>query len=270
MKKLLSTMLLCVLLMNLPACRTSSLAAQEKASLDPTSVSESFSETKSLSETTASTEMTTDSKEPVSAETTEKPSAPNKETNNNGAFRTEGEAAHANDSPAQKPTEPIEKITGPISSAKPKEPVATEPKPTEPKPTEPKPTEPKPTETIPAETEPATPTKSYSIQAAMDYGNAYAQSLGFGTNGALSPASASYWPPDEQSDSSIAKYGGQAYLNGRVKQCVDAVYEWMAYQHEQAPDNPNYMISNIPVRIYIEYRYTDTTRGDVYWIYVLS
>lgn len=263
MKKLLSMMLLCVLLMNLPACRTSSLAAQEKASLDPTSVSESSSETKSLSETTASTEMTTDSKEPVSAETTEKPSAPNKETNNNGAFRTEGEAAHANDSPAQKPTEPI-------SSAKPKEPVATEPKPTEPKPTEPKPTEPKPTETIPAETEPATPTKSYSIQAAMDYGNAYAQSLGFGTNGALSPASASYWPPDEQSDSSIAKYGGQAYLNGRVKQCVDAVYEWMAYQHEQAPDNPNYMISNIPVRVYIEYRYTDTTRGDVYWIYVLS
>lgn len=249
MKKLLSMMLLCVLLMNLPACRTSSLAAQEKASLDPTSISESSSETKSLSETTASTEMTTDSKEPVSAETTEKPSAPNKEANNNGAFRTEGEAAHANDSPAQKPTEP---------------------KPTEPKPTEPKPTEPKPTETIPAETEPATPTKSYSIQAAMDYGNAYAQSLGFGTNGALSPASASYWPPDEQSDSSIAKYGGQAYLNGRVKQCVDAVYEWMAYQHEQAPDNPNYMISNIPVRIYIEYRYTDTTRGDVYWIYVLS
>ena len=30
------------------------------------------------------------------------------------------------------------------------------------------------------------------------------------------------------------------------------------------------LFSRIPIRVYIEYRYTDADRGDVYWIYVLS
>ncbi len=183
----------------------------------------------------------------------------------------------------QKPTKPIPKITGPKSSLKKKvkpvepmptesetPPTETEPTPTQPQPTEPTPTEPEPTEPTPVETEPAEPEKAYSIQAAMDYGNAYAQSLGFNINYELIPATAGYWPPDEQSDRAIVKYGGQAYLNDRVKQGVDATYEWMQYQHEQYPNNPNYMVSKIPICVYIEYRYTDADRGDVYWIYVLS
>lgn len=173
----------------------------------------------------------------------------------------------------QKPTRPIPKIIGPKSSlrkkAKPEEPTPTESEvpPTE---TEPTPTEPEPTEPTPTETEPAEPEKAYSIQAAMDYGNAYAQSLGFSINYSVTPENGSYWPPDEQSDRAIVKYGGQAYLNDRVKQGVDATYEWMQHQHEQYPNNPNYMVSKIPIRVYIEYRYTDPDRGDVFWIYVLS
>ena len=174
---------------------------------------------------------------------------------------------------AQKPTKPIPKITGPKSSlkkkVKPEEPTPTESE-TPPTETEPTLTEPEPTEPTLTETEPAEPESAYSIQAAMDYGNAYAQSLGFNINYELVPATAGYWPPDEQSDRAIVKYGGQAYLNDRVKQCVDATYEWMQYQHEQYPNNPNYMVSKIPIRVYIEYRYTDADRGDVYWIYVLS
>lgn len=179
---------------------------------------------------------------------------------------------------AQKLTKPIPKITGPKSSlkkkVKPEEPTPTEsenpPTETEPVPTQSQPTEPEPIEPTPTETEPAEPEKAYSIQAAMDYGNAYAQSLEFSINYSITPAGASYWPPDEQSDRAIVKYGGQAYLNDRVKQCVEATYEWMQYQHEQYPNNPNYMVSKIPIRVYIEYRYTDPDRGDVFWIYVLS
>lgn len=196
---------------------------------------------------------------------------------------TEKEKPAAVGGSLQKPIKPIPKITGPKSSlkkkVKPDEPTPTEsetpptetdPTSTQPQPTKPAPTEPEPTEPTPTETEPAEPEKAYSIQAAMDYGNAYAQSLGFSINYALTPAGASYWPPDEQWDKAIIKYGGQTYLNGRVKQYVDALAEYLNYQHELSPDNPNYQISNIPIRVYIEYRYTDAIHGDVFWIYVLS
>lgn len=129
--KRLTLIFICALLMNLSACYTRYSATPEKSNRDTTSpsiASESLSLSKEPTVAETSEEERTvceDSIPPV--ENAEVSPDPNKETTDHNASRREGENAFAEDSPARKPTEPLEKLTGPFSSVKPKEPEAEKP-----------------------------------------------------------------------------------------------------------------------------------------------
>lgn len=75
----------------------------------------------------------------------------------------------------------------------------------------------------------------YDVEEAMAVGNAYAQSLGYTIDYSLNLNNSSYRPGNDISGSYITSHGGQSKLNEKVKEVVQATYEWMLYAYGE-PD----------------------------------
>jgi len=111
----------------------------------------------------------------------------------------------------------------------------------------------------------ALPYVPIDVEAAMAYGNTYAESLGYKIDFELTVDNAGYNPPGTLSLRDSEKYGGQNALLETVKGSIDAFYSRDKYLESTCVHKTEY------VRIYIEFVHEwNGNIYDEYWVYILS